>query len=178
MRVKEARWPTRTFAAPQRRTVATMVRGHQHFMYSQLSLGYCPPSQVPFTHAHSPEPPTCHMALNPCPTTAAYQCVYSPEKQNSYCCAPIDTTALADRLTGPGGFARHYHHHKIAGLSPYNSTPAPHNPFLNRESTASAATLVFGPPSQQQQVLASPMLIIGGRCSNWALWARVCARLD
>lgn len=40
-------------------------------------------------------PPTCHMILSPCPTTAAYSCIYSTEKQNSYCCAPIETAALA-----------------------------------------------------------------------------------
>lgn len=37
------------------------------------------------------------MTLSPCPTTAPYQCVYSQEKQNSYCCAPIDTTQQARR---------------------------------------------------------------------------------
>uniref|UniRef100_A0A915CN95 Papilin n=1 Tax=Ditylenchus dipsaci TaxID=166011 RepID=A0A915CN95_9BILA len=42
-------------------------------------------------------PPTCHMAIKPCPTTAAYQCIYSAEKQGSYCCAPVDTTSAATR---------------------------------------------------------------------------------
>lgn len=54
-------------------------------------LGYCPPGQIPYTHVNTIEPSTCHMVLNPCPNTAPYQCIYSAEKQNSYCCAPIDT---------------------------------------------------------------------------------------
>uniref|UniRef100_A0A914C1E4 Uncharacterized protein n=1 Tax=Acrobeloides nanus TaxID=290746 RepID=A0A914C1E4_9BILA len=53
--------------------------------------GYCPPGQIPYTHVNTIEPSTCHMVLNPCPNTAPYQCIYSAEKQNSYCCAPIDT---------------------------------------------------------------------------------------
>ncbi|CAD6194296.1 unnamed protein product [Caenorhabditis auriculariae] len=52
--------------------------------------GYCPPRQVPYV-SRDGFPPTCHMQLNPCPTTAPYICIYSPEKQDSYCCAPIDT---------------------------------------------------------------------------------------
>lgn len=35
------------------------------------------------------------MTLSPCPTTAAYSCIYSAEKQNSYCCAPVETAAHA-----------------------------------------------------------------------------------
>ena len=64
--------------------------------------GYCPPGQVPYTGVGGIEtgpPPTCHMALNPCPTSAAYQCVYSAEKQDSFCCAPVDTTAMAARYS-------------------------------------------------------------------------------
>ena len=50
--------------------------------------GYCPLGQIPYVAVNSLEPLTCHMALSPCPTTAPYQCIYSAEKQNSYCCTP------------------------------------------------------------------------------------------
>lgn len=91
--------------------------------------GYCPPSQVPYMPLNSIEPPTCHMALNPCPTTAAYQCVYSAEKQNSYCCAPVDTTSVANKFA-QGPFRHHSRH-------------ANNNPYANRELTDQATMLIF-----------------------------------
>uniref|UniRef100_A0A914PH89 EB domain-containing protein n=1 Tax=Panagrolaimus davidi TaxID=227884 RepID=A0A914PH89_9BILA len=40
------------------------------------------------------EPSPCHMALSPCPTMAPYQCIYSAEKQNSYCCTMSGTANI------------------------------------------------------------------------------------
>lgn len=119
---------------------STMANAHVCCTTNQDSRfeGYCPPGQVPLTSANSLEPPTCHMTLSPCPTSAAYQCVYSAEKQNSYCCAPIDTT-----LGGRFNF-RHYHQHKQSNL--LSATPA--NPYANRE--------LLGVPS------GAPLLLIGG----------------
>lgn len=57
--------------------------------------GYCPTGQIPYVGLNSLEPPTCHMALSPCPTTAPYQCIYSAEKQNSYCCTPTGTAQMS-----------------------------------------------------------------------------------
>uniref|UniRef100_A0A9J2PKY5 BPTI/Kunitz inhibitor domain-containing protein n=1 Tax=Ascaris lumbricoides TaxID=6252 RepID=A0A9J2PKY5_ASCLU len=53
--------------------------------------GYCPIGQIPYINRITGEPRTCHMSLYPCPTTAPYMCIYSSEKLDSYCCAPIDT---------------------------------------------------------------------------------------
>uniref|UniRef100_A0A914I5B0 Kunitz/Bovine pancreatic trypsin inhibitor domain protein n=1 Tax=Globodera rostochiensis TaxID=31243 RepID=A0A914I5B0_GLORO len=57
--------------------------------------GYCPTGQIPYAGNGPsaaaddfPAPLICHMALSPCPTNGPYQCVYSADKQNSYCCAP------------------------------------------------------------------------------------------
>ncbi|CAL2048933.1 unnamed protein product [Caenorhabditis brenneri] len=61
-----------------------------HGDLSDRFQGYCPPRQIPYI-SRDGFPPTCHMQLSPCPTTAPYVCIYSPEKQDSYCCAPIDT---------------------------------------------------------------------------------------
>ncbi|VDO19204.1 unnamed protein product, partial [Heligmosomoides polygyrus] len=58
---------------------------------SETFKGYCPPNQIPFVSREG-FPPTCHMQMNPCPTTAPYICIYSAMRQNSFCCAPIDTT--------------------------------------------------------------------------------------
>ncbi|KHN74923.1 Uncharacterized protein ZC84.1 [Toxocara canis] len=54
-------------------------------------MGYCPMGQIPFVSRVTGEPRTCHMTLYPCPNTAPYRCIYSSEKLDSYCCAPIDT---------------------------------------------------------------------------------------
>ena len=56
--------------------------------------GYCPPGQVPYLQPNTIEPSPCHMALSPCPNTAPYQCIYSAEKQNSFCCTPTGTANL------------------------------------------------------------------------------------
>lgn len=56
--------------------------------------GYCPIGQIPYVGLNSPEPPSCHMTLTPCPTSGAYTCVYSAQKQNSYCCAPIEAAVF------------------------------------------------------------------------------------
>ncbi|KAL3124064.1 hypothetical protein niasHT_004653 [Heterodera trifolii] len=62
--------------------------------------GFCPAGQIPYMGIGPgaaaddfPAPPVCHMALSPCPTNGPYQCVYSAEKQHSFCCAP--TTFLS-----------------------------------------------------------------------------------
>ncbi|CAD5229660.1 unnamed protein product [Bursaphelenchus okinawaensis] len=93
--------------------------------------GYCPPSQVPYMPLNSIEPPTCHMALNPCPTSAAYQCVYSAEKQNSYCCAPVDTTSpnTANKFT-PGPF-RHYNRQPNSNPYANQAMPPRVEPMMN-----------------------------------------------
>ncbi|KAI6225266.1 hypothetical protein M3Y99_01356500 [Aphelenchoides fujianensis] len=117
--------------------------------------GYCPPGQVPLTSPNSLEPPTCHMAHSPCPTSAAYQCVYSAEKQNSYCCAPVDTTAF-----GRLGF-RHYHQHKNnnnGGLSPFNSTPNPYGP----QAMPARGGGLQPQPQQPLQILTVPPATFGG----------------
>ncbi|KAI6204500.1 hypothetical protein M3Y94_00681500 [Aphelenchoides besseyi] len=127
-------------------TRSTMAHVHVCCTNNQDSRfdGYCPPGQVPLTSPNSLEPPTCHMVHSPCPTSAAYQCVYSAEKQNSYCCAPVDTTALSRYGL------RHYHQHKTSGLSPYNSTPNPYGP---REFGSMILTAANGQ--------TKPMLLIG-----------------
>uniref|UniRef100_A0A0N5A628 Kunitz/Bovine pancreatic trypsin inhibitor domain protein n=1 Tax=Parastrongyloides trichosuri TaxID=131310 RepID=A0A0N5A628_PARTI len=56
--------------------------------------GYCPMGQIPYVGMNSPEPPSCHMTLTPCPTSGAYTCVYSALKQNSYCCAPLEAAVF------------------------------------------------------------------------------------
>ncbi|CEF70412.1 Proteinase inhibitor I2, Kunitz metazoa domain and Chitin binding domain and EB domain and Cysteine-rich repeat and Lustrin, cysteine-rich repeated domain-containing protein [Strongyloides ratti] len=56
--------------------------------------GYCPIGQIPYVGMNSPEPPSCHMTLTPCPTSGAYTCVYSAQKQNSYCCAPLESAVF------------------------------------------------------------------------------------
>ncbi|KAL7073089.1 hypothetical protein ACQ4LE_008101 [Meloidogyne hapla] len=63
--------------------------------------GFCPPGQIPYTgqqqNAGSDDfitPPNCHQALNPCPNIIngpPYQCIYSTEKQDSFCCASVDS---------------------------------------------------------------------------------------
>ncbi|VDM52910.1 unnamed protein product [Angiostrongylus costaricensis] len=58
---------------------------------SEQFKGFCPPNQIPYVSREG-FPPTCHMQLNPCPTTAPYICIYSAMKQDSYCCAPIDSS--------------------------------------------------------------------------------------
>lgn len=50
--------------------------------------------QIPYVRYANEEPRTCHMTLQPCPTVAQYMCIYSAEKMNSYCCAPIDTAFI------------------------------------------------------------------------------------
>lgn len=77
----------------------------------KLILGYCPPGQIPYTGVSGTDmtPPTCHMTLSLCPTTAAYSCIYSAEKQNSYCCAPIETAALALTMTSHQANNQHSH---------------------------------------------------------------------
>uniref|UniRef100_A0A8R1XSH2 Uncharacterized protein n=1 Tax=Onchocerca volvulus TaxID=6282 RepID=A0A8R1XSH2_ONCVO len=64
--------------------------GHLNTRYA----GYCPMGQIPYVRYANEEPQTCHMTLHPCPTVAQYMCIYSAEKLNSYCCAPIDTTFM------------------------------------------------------------------------------------
>uniref|UniRef100_A0A0N5AV83 Kunitz/Bovine pancreatic trypsin inhibitor domain protein n=1 Tax=Syphacia muris TaxID=451379 RepID=A0A0N5AV83_9BILA len=53
--------------------------------------GYCPIGQIPYVSKTTGVPRTCHMTLNPCPNAAPYTCIYSSEKQESFCCAPLDT---------------------------------------------------------------------------------------
>ncbi|VDN03849.1 unnamed protein product [Thelazia callipaeda] len=69
--------------------------GHLNTLYT----GYCPIGQIPYVRYANEEPSTCHMTLRPCPTTAQYLCIYSAEKLDSYCCAPIDTTFIAQPET-------------------------------------------------------------------------------
>ncbi|KAE9416235.1 hypothetical protein Angca_003523 [Angiostrongylus cantonensis] len=57
-----------------------------------IDPGFCPPNQIPYVSREG-FPPTCHMQLNPCPTMAPYICIYSAMKQDSYCCAPIDSSS-------------------------------------------------------------------------------------
>ncbi|VDM10709.1 unnamed protein product [Wuchereria bancrofti] len=64
--------------------------GHLNTRYA----GYCPMGQIPYVRCANEEPQICHMALQPCPTVAQYMCIYSAEKMNSYCCAPIDTAYI------------------------------------------------------------------------------------
>uniref|UniRef100_A0A0K0DNR3 BPTI/Kunitz inhibitor domain-containing protein n=1 Tax=Angiostrongylus cantonensis TaxID=6313 RepID=A0A0K0DNR3_ANGCA len=59
---------------------------------SEQFKGFCPPNQIPYVSREG-FPPTCHMQLNPCPTMAPYICIYSAMKQDSYCCAPIDSSS-------------------------------------------------------------------------------------
>ncbi|EPB79465.1 Kunitz/Bovine pancreatic trypsin inhibitor domain protein [Ancylostoma ceylanicum] len=66
--------------------------------------GYCPPNQIPYVSREG-YPPTCHMQLNPCPTTAPYVCIYSAMKQDSYCCAPMDTPGIGFSLPDPSAAA-------------------------------------------------------------------------
>uniref|UniRef100_A0A7E4ZR88 Kunitz/Bovine pancreatic trypsin inhibitor domain protein n=1 Tax=Panagrellus redivivus TaxID=6233 RepID=A0A7E4ZR88_PANRE len=69
--------------------------------------GYCPPGQIPYLTVNSIEPPTCHMALSPCPTSAPYQCIYSAEKQNSYCCTPTSSAQLTVAFRSRGNVQLH-----------------------------------------------------------------------
>uniref|UniRef100_A0A915PH98 BPTI/Kunitz inhibitor domain-containing protein n=1 Tax=Setaria digitata TaxID=48799 RepID=A0A915PH98_9BILA len=79
--------------------------GHLNTRYT----GYCPMGQIPYVRYANEEPQICHMTLRPCPTIAQYLCIYSAEKLNSYCCAPIDTTFIGQaepyRLQLPAGMA-------------------------------------------------------------------------
>uniref|UniRef100_A0A0N5BLL4 Kunitz/Bovine pancreatic trypsin inhibitor domain protein n=1 Tax=Strongyloides papillosus TaxID=174720 RepID=A0A0N5BLL4_STREA len=72
--------------------------------------GYCPMGQIPYVGMNSPEPPSCHMTLTPCPTSGAYTCVYSAQKQNSYCCAPLEAAVF---------------------MAPQKPTPIPDNGEIN-----------------------------------------------
>uniref|UniRef100_A0A915NQP4 BPTI/Kunitz inhibitor domain-containing protein n=1 Tax=Meloidogyne floridensis TaxID=298350 RepID=A0A915NQP4_9BILA len=60
--------------------------------------GYCPPGQIPLINSGQQLqqedfiiPTNCHQVLNPCPSNnligPPYQCIYSTEKQDSFCCA-------------------------------------------------------------------------------------------
>uniref|UniRef100_A0A915LIZ3 BPTI/Kunitz inhibitor domain-containing protein n=1 Tax=Meloidogyne javanica TaxID=6303 RepID=A0A915LIZ3_MELJA len=63
--------------------------------------GYCPPGQIPLINSGQQQnlgglddfiiPTNCHQVLNPCPSNnligPPYQCIYSTEKQDSFCCA-------------------------------------------------------------------------------------------
>nr|CAD2158819.1 unnamed protein product [Meloidogyne enterolobii] len=60
--------------------------------------GYCPPGQIPLINSGQQLqqedfiiPTNCHQVLNPCPSInligPPYQCIYSTEKQDSFCCA-------------------------------------------------------------------------------------------
>ncbi|VDN58619.1 unnamed protein product [Dracunculus medinensis] len=54
-------------------------------------MGFCPIGMVPYITRQSPQPNACHMTLLPCPNMAQFTCIYSAEKQDSFCCAPIET---------------------------------------------------------------------------------------
>uniref|UniRef100_A0A914Z645 BPTI/Kunitz inhibitor domain-containing protein n=1 Tax=Panagrolaimus superbus TaxID=310955 RepID=A0A914Z645_9BILA len=78
------------------------LASHEHVCCTSESLnilerkfeGYCPPGQIPYMQPNTIEPSPCHMALSPCPTMAPYQCIYSAEKQNSYCCTLSGTANI------------------------------------------------------------------------------------
>ncbi|VBB27324.1 unnamed protein product [Acanthocheilonema viteae] len=78
--------------------------GHLNTRYT----GYCPMGQIPYVRYANEEPRTCHMALQPCPTVAQYMCIYSAEKMNSYCCAPIDTAFI-----GQSEISLQQHRHRM-----------------------------------------------------------------
>ncbi|XGW33141.1 hypothetical protein V3C99_017549 [Haemonchus contortus] len=97
---------------------------------SEQFKGFCPPNQIPYV-AREGFPTTCHMQLNPCPTTAPYVCIYSAMKQDSYCCAPIDTTApsLPDPSLAAAPMRR------IAGEYPDIPTAPPSSPYAGMSQT-------------------------------------------
>ncbi|TKR80808.1 hypothetical protein L596_014816 [Steinernema carpocapsae] len=75
---------------------------------NQRFEGFCPVGQVPFIPHNSQNPPTCHMVLSPCPTDRIpYNCIYSAEKQNSYCCSPIESSARFASRQGIARFGSH-----------------------------------------------------------------------
>ncbi|KJH41955.1 Kunitz/Bovine pancreatic trypsin inhibitor domain protein [Dictyocaulus viviparus] len=118
--------------------------------------GYCPPNQIPYVLREG-FPATCHMQLNPCPTTAPYMCLYSAIRQNSYCCAPINAVAsnipnlsmAASIANGmPAGISSISSYHSSADISQsfsneriapaVGSVPIPeHIPGFNLEKTFS-----------------------------------------
>ncbi|KAK0404271.1 hypothetical protein QR680_017376 [Steinernema hermaphroditum] len=67
---------------------------------SQRFEGFCPVGQIPYMpqNSRTRTPPACHMVLAPCPTDRVpYSCIYSAEKQNSFCCAPIESSLRFSR---------------------------------------------------------------------------------
>ncbi|WKY15676.1 hypothetical protein Q1695_000847 [Nippostrongylus brasiliensis] len=86
--------------------------------------GYCPSNQIPFVSLEG-IPPTCHMQLNPCPTTAPYICIYSPMKQSSYCCTPADAAfpGFVDSSAAASPMRR------IGSENSFMATPPPGNPY-------------------------------------------------
>ncbi|KAF8384426.1 hypothetical protein PRIPAC_73568 [Pristionchus pacificus] len=86
--------------------------------------GFCPPRQLPHINGNG-APSTCHMTLHPCPTTAPYVCIYSAERQDSFCCAPIDTAVrVSNSITlrsSPG--------HGIQTNGGFGNVPSTQSPF-------------------------------------------------
>ncbi|KAK5965012.1 hypothetical protein GCK32_002332 [Trichostrongylus colubriformis] len=114
---------------------------------SEQFKGYCPPNQIPYVSREG-YPPTCHMQLNPCPTTAPYVCIYSAMKQDSYCCAPIDTTSPS--LPDPSLAASPTR--RMAIELPSIPTAPPSNPYAGMSQTFPGGPIAPGmgpilPPS-------------------------------
>ncbi|KAK6049148.1 hypothetical protein COOONC_13347 [Cooperia oncophora] len=114
---------------------------------SEQFKGYCPPNQIPYVSREG-FPPTCHMQLNPCPTTAPYVCIYSAMKQDSYCCAPMDTTgpSLPDPSLSASPMRR------LPGEIPSIPTVPPSNPYAGMSQTFPGGPIAPGmgpilPPS-------------------------------
>ncbi|CAJ0583719.1 unnamed protein product, partial [Mesorhabditis spiculigera] len=80
--------------------------------------GYCPRGQIPHVDWYG-QPSPCHMSLKPCPNNAPYVCIYSAEKQDSFCCAPLDSTA------------RQYHPAIAQPGMQFNKLPAPSSGLNN-----------------------------------------------
>uniref|UniRef100_A0AC35UHE2 Kunitz/Bovine pancreatic trypsin inhibitor domain protein n=1 Tax=Rhabditophanes sp. KR3021 TaxID=114890 RepID=A0AC35UHE2_9BILA len=59
-------------------------------LFNKHYEGYCPKGQIPYVGLNV-SPPSCHQTLTPCPSSGAFQCIYSQQQMDSFCCAPIET---------------------------------------------------------------------------------------
>ncbi|KAL6722916.1 hypothetical protein Aduo_017984 [Ancylostoma duodenale] len=125
----------------------------QYICCSQGNLGdqfkgYCPPNQIPYVSREG-YPPTCHMQLNPCPTTAPYVCIYSAMKQDSYCCAPMDTPGIGFSLPDPSVAAA-----PMKRMGNEMSMPPSSNPYAGMTQTFPGGPV---PPTMPPMVIADPI---------------------
>ncbi|ETN70696.1 Kunitz/Bovine pancreatic trypsin inhibitor domain protein [Necator americanus] len=114
--------------------------------------GYCPPNQVPYVGREG-YPPTCHMQLNPCPTTAPFVCIYSAMKQDSYCCTPMDAAGTAFTLPDPSVAASPM---KRIGLGDKVPMSAPSNPYGGMTQTFPGGPVPV-PPTMPPIGIADPI---------------------